>query len=962
MTSQEIRNQLHTLRTNPAAIQRYVIDLLAEVSNDKYVLKEPSNPLVFLLEASALMSVAAMDQFEAVARKLYPSLAIEPEDLYRHMADRDYLNGFATPSKGVMTFVFLKREIISLAVAVPGQPFKQLTLPKDTIIHAMDTPLGFYYPIDIRVLNDSGLQVVYDVSQVHPLHALEDSHITWYPFVMGGQEYLLIDVPVEQFLLTSFTIPLNLNTALVKELPFVDQFYAVRIFHAVDKTWTELKITHSDEVFDTAEPYALVRLLESTVRVTIPIIYFTEKLMGEELRVDIYSSKGDYTMEMGLLTEESYNVKWRDLDQGNSNLYSAPLGQLSVLTTFSSTTLTGGRPGLDFNALRQRVIQARMARDYPISFSELEVFLAERGYTLIRSVDNVSDRVLLASKALPSLGENLSPIGVFIEKVSFDNQSLSSQDILHVDDSYTLLPDHLYELVDNQVLRLSDKEHNEILALSPIRLVELTSQRKLLYVPLHYVFNERDDTFTTTPYLLSSPRLNYRRLLKENIISDLRMNSNIIGIETQKSQWLINVSVTCSDSVMALADDQVHAQLSFIPYQENSPVFINGTLTGLKDGERVFSFDLSTHFDIDRENYLRLKGFSMHENEVLDYRVGLSDIYRLTFCVSGITEDLIEMAGLAINTEIMGRHLLPASAKALTLEELSIELGQEMSLLASDARMTVSEYHYQTYQADVPDVYEENVYQREANGQLVLTLNEDTGRYAPIILNRTGEAKLDATGLPIIKHKKGEIKLVDGQPVPSQQRGKLRIVDMLLLDAQYLLTQREEQVQYRKSLPSTISLYLHQDLGDLQERLLEKTRLLFLPKRSIGLIAVKVSEASTRQVSSDQALKVSYHLPSKSFNDDSLREALTATTRQSVLLWLDQSTLSLSMLSKQLTEAAGDNILGLNVAWQGELADVDLLTLVNPESSLSLSQVLKIDFDNTLYIDDALTVEFEERS
>lgn len=961
MTSEEIRSKLHTLRTNPAATQRYVIDLLAELSDNQYVLKEPSNPLVFLLEASALMSVAAMDQFEAISRKLYPALAVTPEDLYRHMADHDYYDCYALPAKGVISFVFLKRELLALAVDVPGQPFRKLTLPRETTIQAMDTPLGFYYPIDIRVLNDSGLQVVYDVSQSHPLHALEDSHITWYPFVIAAEEYVLIEVPVAQFLLSSFTLPLNLNTALVKELSFVDQFYAVRVFHTIDQKWVEIKTTHSDEVFDTAEPYALVRLLGNTVRVTIPIIYFTEQLMGQQLRVDIYSTKGAYPMDMGLLTEESYNVKWRDLALGTKSLYSAPLGQLSVLTTFSATPLTGGRPGLDFEALRKKVIQARMARDYPISFSELQVFLEQRGYSLIRSVDNVSDRVLLASKALPPLGDTLSPIGVLVAKVAFDNQSLTSQDVISVQQSYTLLPDHLYELVGHQVHRLSDDQHNEIMALPPLQLLELTGQRKLLYVPLHYVLNERDNTLTTTPYLLTHPHITYRRLLKENIVSDLRMSSNILGIEIQKDRWVMNVSVSCSESVMALPDAQVHAQLSFVPYQENSAVFLNGIMIGRKDGERIFSFELRSYFDIDRENYLRLMGFSMHENETLDYRVSLSDTYRLTFCVSGIDEN-VEMTGLTLKTDILGRHLLPQSAKALTVEELGLELGQEMSLLVSDSRMTVSEQDYQTYQTDVPDVYEENIYQRDEKGHLVLTQNEATGRYAPIIVHRTGEAKLDTNGKPIIKHQKGEIKLVNGAPVPSQDRGPLRIVDMLLLDAQYLFTQREEQVQYRKNIPSLLGLYLHQDLGDIQKRLLEQTRLLFQPKSSMGQISIRLSETQTRLVDSDQALRVNYHLPPKAFNDDALREALIASTRQVVLLWLDQSTLSLSVLSKRLTEAAGEDILGLNVAWLGSLANVDLITLVNPESALSLSQVLAMDFDNTLYIEDALIVEFEEHS
>lgn len=956
-TSDTIKENLLLLRNNPASIQRYMVQMLEDASNGEIELKDPTNPFVFLLEAASMVGSTTMGHSEAVARRLYPVLAQEYDDLYRHMADNDYLDRFGVPSSAVISVIVPTKDIVENAVLTDSGQFRKLTIPRNSEFKVMDYIFGIHYPIDIRVMPHGGLQVVYDTDEPSPLRVIADNNIEWFNMVSGGVEYILINIPVSQFQLVDHYLPLNVKTGLVQELAFTDQFYFARVYNKLDRKWIEIGTTHSKEVFDTTKPTALLTVLDGTLKVTVPQVYFSNGQMGKELRVDVYTTRGELTLDLGGFTEDTYSIKWRDINKENKNKFTAPLGKLSNWSMFSESKVTGGSDGSSFETLRQRVIDARTKRDTPVTYNELKVALADRGYDLIKSIDNITDRVFHASRTIPSYNSSTTPASGMIGTVAFDDGILSSKYVVSHRDAHTVLPNFLYEMRDNKVRRLSDSDYEAIIALDPEDKADVTEQRNLLYVPCHYVLNERDGFLKVTPYLLTSPKMRSRRIRDENLSVGYRMISDAISIEHYVGGWKIAVRVRSSDDVKDLRDDQVHAQLSFIPKLENDRVYLNGTIIGTENGERIFEFDVASGFDIDSDDNVRLNGFSMFSGDISQYISSLVGDFNVTFALSDVG-DIPEDDSFGLLRTGIGRHLLPSDAKGLTIEELGVELGQAMDLLLSKSRTSVSTIRYESYAADVPDTYVENIYRHDSHGVVVLTTDSNTGRRVPIIEHKAGTPKVDKDGNVILKHRKGDVKLVNGQPIPLNGRGLQRFADMLLIDARHLFTDDAEQKEYARSLPDLINDQLHGDLSEFTNRLLERTELLYVPKRSMGKVDIIVSDLETRSVDSAQVIDITFYQNALSYQDDDLNAALTATARTEVLKWLNNKTLSLAALTSNLREQAGNNAIGVSADWVGELSDLDTFTLVEDDASINIRQQLKLQYDNTVAVEDAINVDF----
>ena len=109
-----------SIKYNPAGIIGAVLEYLNNVTQNKVSLVDPTNPLVMLLESSAVNTAAAITEANFLLRKQYPILAETEEELYRHMSDKDYLDRFSTPSRAMFNFVIEYNSLVRNAVRVEG--------------------------------------------------------------------------------------------------------------------------------------------------------------------------------------------------------------------------------------------------------------------------------------------------------------------------------------------------------------------------------------------------------------------------------------------------------------------------------------------------------------------------------------------------------------------------------------------------------------------------------------------------------------------------------------------------------------------------------------------------------------------------------------------------------------------------------------------------------------------------
>lgn len=959
MTIDEINNRLELYRTNPNAIQRYVLELLETVSKGEHTITSPSNPFVFLLEASVMLSSTAMDESRSRVREMYPVLATKPEDIYRHMSDTDYINQFSIPSKIEMSLVFKLNELLNMAIGVSDQIYKKITIPKESIFSINNIDFGIHYPIDIRVTPYDGLQIVYETTTPSPLGHVSDNNIDFNYFNFNSEHYINVTLAMEQYTLSSYVKPVNISVGFNYVFEYGDYFYYCRVYTMINNQWIEINTTHSKEIYDVTKATARLTLLDNKVEVSIPLIYFTSKLIGTEVRVDIYTTKGDIVINLGNYTQDNSSFQWRDLDNNNNNRYSAPLGKMSYNAIYSTSITSGGKNGETFEQIRDRVVNSRSRRLVPIRYSELETYLADRGYDLIKSIDTITDRLFLATKKLPNYG-NLTPsISGSIETVIMNYDALSGNYVKNHGTRFTIMNRCLFKSDNGIITKLPDNTIELIYSYDNLDLLAYLNANDIVYNPMHYVLDTNDEYLTYAAYFLSFPKLISRWKIAEDTSSGYQIASNKFTFVYNDKGYVLTLSTKSNQKIKLTDDSNIYVQLSYSAQNETDKVFLNGVYKGLVDGHRVYEFILASQFNINRDNYIEFDNFSKTNTDVFSYFSKLEGDFHLVFAVANPERSTVPSEASLYN-HYLGHHLLPKNAQVLTVELLRLHFGEPMDLLLSNSRTSVSHTEYERYDCDVPAVYTENVFKRDSNG-LMEFITDEHNNSTPIVLHAVGDSVLDEANNPIYRFKKGDIKLKNGKPIIVKDRATLYMLDTLLLEAMYLFTDVLEQKEIFDSIPKLINDALNNDLKGVLDILLERTNLYYCPKRTVGKITVQIDKDNFISINSSQSICVTYYLTPTMNLDYKLKKSIEEVTIDSILSWINQPTVSTDNLSKLLKEKNGNSVLAVNCKWVGELSGIDTFTIIDQTQAINIKQKLQIGYDQSRSIADDITISYTEQ-
>ena len=178
-----------------------------------------------------------MTHTEALTRQLYPSMAINNEELYLHMSDKDYLNRFSTPSRTTFTVMINRDEFKNKAVVVDNSNIRKLVIPRNSEFMVSNYTFTMEYPIEIRQMAHGGIQVVYDVSEQSPLQTLESNIVDWDIVRFNGEEYILIKIPVNQVQIKTYYAQINNVVKYSKMFPTTENYYYCRVYRKIRGEW-----------------------------------------------------------------------------------------------------------------------------------------------------------------------------------------------------------------------------------------------------------------------------------------------------------------------------------------------------------------------------------------------------------------------------------------------------------------------------------------------------------------------------------------------------------------------------------------------------------------------------------------------------------------------------------------------------------------------------------------------------
>lgn len=969
-----LATKLEILRTNPSHAHRLVLRTQSAVSNGENYFVNAGNPAVLLLESTIAVGCAQMMQAETLMNRIFPSLAVSNEDLYLHMSDSDYLNRFSTPGEAGFNLYFSYDELLIRSVALnDGSGVKLIRIPKHTQITVSNTTFTMQYGVDIRILPQGGISVLYNTDSSSPIESLLTNVPDWDIVMIEGIKLIKMRLVLKQMLINSNIAQLNGVTGFVKEFAFVDNFYYARAYtkNEDDGTWVEIRTTHTDQVYDASNPTVVLKLLDNTLRVYIPQIYFNNLTIKDSLRIDIYTTKGPMILNLANYDTRSFVVQWVDRDSELTSIYSSPLNTISGFMIISQDTVEGGSLGLTFEELRNQIIDDTGKKILPITSKQLFNPRNTLGYDVVLSLDNITDRQYLAAKALPATDNEytVTSIGCGINTLQTSFTSLiANNNVANNVRRMTIKPNTVFKSV-NGVISVVDSAlvanwKNPLLTSSEV-LANIINSGDYLFTPFYYVLDAAHEEFDIRPYRLDKPQILSKYFVNQNtsLLIDVSTKTYVTSLNPNGNGYLFAIELFASKDWMAMPLDSVFLQLRIVPPNTTTPVYINGILmsqldtnTGKPvDGRYIYHFHLNTNWDIDENHRLLLTPSQAALD--LETEMDLIFVVKNQLPPGALTSDIDGM----FDPTLFAGYNTAYVYKGLVNERFTLRFGVYLKYLWNRARSIAESLQYVKYTADIPAIYTQNVYQRDALGNVDLVYNNATSEYEVVLLHSIGDPVLDGDGNPTYAHRKGDTVLdVDGQPVlVNAGRDTLRQMDLLMLDGKYYFSTNDTTVSYRDQIIDTLTNWITDDIVNLNDMLLDLSEMYFYPKQSMGSLEVYITPTELMTIPANHHFRLVYHVKEYISNNVILKDTIRRTTAKVLAECLAQPIVSRSTMIDKLKIALGEDVLSIGLT-SNVFSDtgIEAFTIKDNSNLPVVGKQLIALSNQTLAVQDAISINY----
>lgn len=956
----ELINQINLYLNNPAMLQQTILDFTRQATNGEYEYIDPTNPVVNTIESGILTSAATISSYQAVLRKQYPVLAQTWDDLFRHMSDTDYLNRFAVPAKTTFDLMFRKSEIINKMVYDPEVGYNKIVIPRNTFITVADTVFALEYPIEIRQPNHGGIQIVYNTDKASPIQELTSNLIEWDERQdASNNRFIHFSFETTQVSVNSKVYDLNSTSRFSTIIPITDNYYFARVFLKDDNgNWNEVYTTHSDVVYDANTFTATLQVTDQSVTVSVPEIYTVDATNNRKIRIDIYETKGEVALMLDNYPNSGFSIKWYAIDENEMNQFVAPLQTLETIIVYSSRPVVGGRRGLTFDELRDRVITNAIGSPLvPISNVQIKTSLEDENYEIVKNIDVITNRAYLASRNLPKPTNSklITAANASIQTGLFSmEEALLVNTVIDNGNTITITPNTIFQNKNGRVTLLDSAIVTSLLALPSDQRALEVNKNNYYYTPFHYVLDATTEEFDVRPYYLDEPNITSKVFVAENDTTGIQVTINSYEITKLNTGYRVRIEVRSSDNFKEINDDQIYVQMKFKPHGESDFAFLNGTLIGFtENNERIYQFDIKTQFEVDKENSLKLTNFLLYTTDPKVLGTQLFEEFDVLFATT-YPMDVTYRANSV--DDALGKFILPSNISGISQERLRIQFGYYLDKLWARSRTVVTEAAYAKYSTDEIAIYSKDEYE----------INPDTGGTVFIENGQPVRHLIHAAGDPIVvngetqyRHRKGDTILdEDGQPIIASPRKLYREIDYMLIESSYWFATDSVAISYRSEMTSIFVDWITNGLTNISKKLLEQTKIYFYPKTTTGNIEVMVKDGITTDIPAGQKFFLNLHVSSIVYKNIDLRDQLKIKTIEVINEELKKSVISVSQMTKALIDVYGTDVIDVEIEGLGGNENYSTLTVLHETDRPSIKKILKAQSDSSLIVEEAVELNF----
>ena len=526
---------------NPLALQSLLLDEFEQSSGGRYTIADGNNVVAFLMTAfSSLTSGIVRKLDDSVLPAIYPSRAVSISDMYKHLSDYEYLGLFASPASSKVILIVDKGYLMRHAVPVYSEDgtteiYRKVVIPKSSKFRMGSRTFGLYYPIVIKVSNNTGMFTVeYDTTENNPLHVLNENVLDHKFFRNDGTVLAYITIPVYQFDTTVVEEPLVAGTGFKKSISFTDQFYAVKCFADVRKVvvdadgneadeWVnqELSLSLSGRSYDSATPTVVfdVDPDSKTLNLSIPYVYFTNNQIRGRLKVELYTTAGYLNYNIPTNTEELVGLDFFSVALESSVArYAEPFRTIPSLAAVPATMVVrGGTNGMSYNEIRRRILTNSFVDKTLQTPSDVDAYFANMGYITSLYQDGITDRIFISHSVLRDENNEIvgaASVDTLVDRNMFDKSN--TRTIVKVDeDVYTILPSTRYRFDKDAgiCVPLTDAELETLDGLDNASKVVEFNDNTYTLCPFHVQCNVSDKYPSTCTFDLNDCGIEAREFL-----------------------------------------------------------------------------------------------------------------------------------------------------------------------------------------------------------------------------------------------------------------------------------------------------------------------------------------------------------------------------------------------------------------------------------------------------------------
>lgn len=955
VTNLELLDKIRAAQANPSLILQTAIDLQEQASSGQVNYVDPSNPAVAQMETSAVIHAASVQQNMFSLRALYPNLAQTPEDLYNHMSYRDYINRFASPSTDIFNFFVSFNQFMNRAVRVPGTDYSMITIPRDTRVTVNKyVTFTFQYPINIKYFDSQSLEVSYDNDIESPLQSLKTNIIVsdLVSDPNSNDKWIRFSIPLLQVKINKVSGNVQPGAYFVMNVDFTDQYCLTRAWWRSSSTdgWKEMLTTHSPSVYDPSRPTMQLKVIDNTLNASLPLIYQNQGLVIGEIRLDVYTSKGAEIIDLAEYPLTEYIIDMESLDPNrDSTVYTAAAANVTVRCR-SLSLMSSGKNALTFDELKERVIYSSLGEpEIPITNITFKNSADNRGFDLVPDVDVVTNRIFLATRSLPAPSDKnlVTSANIGMSTYVTTDPTLIDHPWVKVHGKRTtFLSKNLYQS-NNGILRLlSKQEVDNINALPVTSKLNTINSGNYLYSPFYYVLDTSSLEFQVRPYQLDQPVASNLDFREQNTTIQLVVNTSEFNLRKVDTGYKLRIVTNSGDSYKNLGDAEVNAQLGIRLKNSQRYAYWLGALVGkTATNERIYEFDIQTEYDINEDNELIVTNGLIDATSSTPVEIALDAKFSIFHTTSSITS-VYKPSEI---DSLIGKFMLPDPSVGITYETLDLEFGKSLDGLWSRGRTLPDSNIYKRYNQDVLDIAEEDVYAEPPftieNGQVVYHY-----------LYRAGEVKKDANGDPIILHHKGDVIIVNGEPVIDKQEIGSREFDILMIDGRHYFVDDQAYLAYNLEFVRTLVDWITEDIPLIQAKALEKTKVFFYPKNQLARTTLVTGDYIQETVESEQPVEIDAWVKDSLLRDATRRAEVTTQTVRYLANWISKPRVAVSDAITALADIYGASSDAIKVHGLAQPKDIQLVIIAFDEQRLSLRRILDVQQDGTYIIREDVTI------